>query len=247
MLRGFLRNLGFLVVLVIILYGCGKDIPMESFKGDEYFPPPAPGDVIAPRWIPLTRFGVKDTSSYDALVEVAVKGVSDTSGVVVCQLLTAHTRFRSNRSWSPLPIAFYSVEYQSPDGKEDLNDIFRLTLGFAEKKISQAELTFNATFTRAKVFSSSWRIVPRRVKVGGTDSCTAVAMVQRNTQVACRSQRCAISEVIAEVDSWRHFLARSKPEPEKDDLSGLFLNLENVADDFTPEGGAYTVSVPEFK
>lgn len=235
------------VSVLFILGGCGKEVPTQRFKEDQYFPPPPPNQEIAARWVAVSRLGVKDRPHYDAIIEVAVRGIRNSGAKTECELLTYHQRFRADRPWSPLPMAFYSIEFESPDGFEDLNDLFRLTLDFNEKAYDTSHLSTGVTFTRGKVFQSQWRIFPQLTTDKGGDVCTAYATVARSSQVMCRTERCVIRETVAHVDSWRYFTQRNKPEREKDDLSALVLRLEDLGKDNLPEGEAYTVNVPEFR
>ena len=233
-------------ICLALFNGCAKEVPKTDLSGDEYFPPPVQGDAIRPRWVLVTRFTVKGQSEYDARVDVMVKGVYDSAGNVQCEFVSTHPRFRQDRKWSPLPMTFYSENLRPPDGLEDLNPLFQDTLDFSEKKF-ETEISFFSTFTRGKVFQSRWSIFAKKVIENGIDACTAYASIERSAQVQCRTDRCVIRDVIVDVDPFRYFLQQSKPVRERDDIRALTLNLENLSALGYPEGGEYSVAVPEFQ
>ena len=143
-------------------------------------------------------------------------------------------------------MAFFSPQFQSPDGTEDLNELFGRTLDFSGKRFAAQGMTFRTLFTRAKTFSASWRIYPYLSTSGGSRRCEAVAAVQRSAQTACRGEWCAIRDVIAQVDTLRYLLGGGGPR-EKDDLSALILRLEDLDSQGIPNGSAYSTNVPEFR
>lgn len=232
---------------LITLFGCGKTSDMLHYKEQDYFGPAVEGEIIAPKWIRLASFRVKDRSSYDAHVEVAVRGMRDANGATRCDFVLSHVRFRTDRPWSPLPFAFFSTEYETPDGREDLNDLFRQTIDFDDKKFDEHGMSFRAVFTRGKVFTANWRIVPLLLIEDGKEACSSIATLDRSSQVGCHGERCRVREVVADVDSWRHIWEGGKPEKEKDDLAALTLSLEDLDERGYPNGTTYSFNVPEFR
>ena len=239
------RNI--LIAFAVLLVGCGKESPIERFNSPDLFPPASSMDTIPARWVSVVRFGVAGRSSYDAFVEVAVKGVQGAGATTRCELITSHRRFRVDRAWSPLPMAFYSVKISDPNGVEDLNDLFKLTLDFSDKSYDSVSLLSRVTFTRGKVFDGRWHIFSKLVTEDGAERCSAFAAIERSAQTHCRFEKCAVKEVIAEVDAWRYLTQKSKPEKEKDDLSALTLTLQDLGADDLPVGGIYHGRVPDFK
>lgn len=243
-----LNNVTALFALSVALYGCGKEsAPLVDFREDSYFDAPEADDVIAPKWIRVSSFRVDGQSDLDAHIEVAVKGKRAGDGSTYCELLTSHKRFRSGRGWTPLPLAFFSPAYESPDGIEDLNQLFQQTLDFSDKQSDHFKITTKVAFNRGKVFTAHWTFYPLLTEENGAPACTAMASVDRNAQTGCHNSRCRLIEAVAEVDKWRHFWAGDKPEREKDDLSALNLSLEDLDAEGYPTGNRYTFGVPEFK
>jgi len=243
-----LNNVTALFAIGFALYGCGKETdPLVDFREDSYFGAPDADDVIAPRWIRVSSFRVDGQEDLDAHIEVAVKGKRGTDDKTHCQFITSHKRFRSGRGWTPLPLAFFSPAYESPDGIEDLNQLFQQTLDFSEKTSDQNKITAKVAFNRAKIFTANWTFYPLLTIENGAEACTAMAAIEKNTQVGCRNAKCRIIEAVAQVDKWRHFWAGDKSEREKDDLSALNLSLEDLDIDGYPTGNRYTAPVPEFK
>ncbi|MBI1860111.1 MAG: hypothetical protein HYR96_04235 [Deltaproteobacteria bacterium] len=237
----------FLVGLVLgaVLVGCGDHDSI--YAGDPGFDPPGPGDIIPARWIQVAILQVKGQPVYDAVVKVGVKGIQDTRGNKRCELVLNDKRFRADRPWSPEPIAFYSPNYKSPDGTEDLNDLFRTTLSFEVAPADPQSITFKATFTRGKTFASQWRIHPFLSSADGQEVCAAIATLDWGPQVACHNSVCRVTSIVVTADSWRYIFQSNKPPTEIDDLTALTLNLEDVDELGVPNGQTYSYNVPEFK
>ncbi len=240
-------NLGFLLSAAMLLEGCGVAKPYALLQsGDRGFEAPLPDEVIPSRWVRVVSLGVSGRPAYDAHVEVGVRGRLGFDDVIRCELVTTHSRFRSDRDWSPLPMAFFSPSIRNPDGSEALNELFQQTFDFFDKRFGGEGSSFRTTFTRGKTFAAKWRLIPYLTKKDGVDVCEAVATIETSSQVACRNSWCAIREVVATVDTWRH-LSQTGPPRVMDDLSSLELRLEDLDGQGMPSGASYSTSVPEFK
>ncbi len=232
----------------LILVGCSKisAVPPSHYFGPETFEPAA-NVVIAPRFIRVSDFRVAEYPEYDAHVEVGVQGIEQSDKSVYCELVTAHKRFRTDRKWSPLPMAFYSVNAIGAGGTEDLNKLFQGTLTFENKVFSREKIEVDVTFTRGKIFRSQWEIYPLKTLVDDKEACTAVAVVKQSPQVKCHVEKCRAIELVAEVDKWRHVWQSGRPENQVDDVSSLKLQLEEVNSEGVPTGVYYIEEVPGFK
>ncbi len=243
------KNFATAFAIGMTLLGCGHDPKqMVDFRDDSYFGNPEPEEVISPRWIRVASFRVEDQSSYDAHVEVAVRGKRSEGGTTYCELVTSHIRFRQDRAWSPLPMAFFSPSYESPDGKEDLNDLFRDTLDFNDKTSDRKGIKTQVSFTRGKTFAANWHIYPLLTTMDGKEACTAAAVLEKSSQVNCHAgSHCRVKEIIARVDKWRHVFQSGNPPRQVDDLSALILSLEDLDGEGYPNGATYLENVPEFR